>query len=239
MRKTLTILLAVSFLAGCGGARKPAKADKSDESVELPSRRAEESQSFSLPGVPLKFMPPPARAKAPAQAQAPAAPAPAAKPAPAEAKPAPAEEKPAPAAAPAESAANGDLEYHLSSARKYTAKKKYRSAAAEYAAAVPFLPAGDARAVLLLERQGSMLLRAGSEPKAKEAFLAAIKKAEELKVAGGNDLSNAHLGLGYCFEKANNKAEALKNYEKAKELTDSKRTKAKISKTIADLKAAK
>lgn len=236
MRKTLTILLAASFLAGCGGARKQARTDGSDEQVDIPARGSGESQAFSLPGVPLKFMPPPVRAKAAAPAPA-AEPAPAAKIPPAEAKPAPAE-KPAPAAAAAADAANGDLEYHLSSARKYTAKKKYKSAAAEYAAAVPFLPPGDPRAVLFLERQGSMLLRAGSEPKAKEAFLAAIGKAADLKVAG-NDLANAHLGLGYCYEKAKNKAEALKNYEKAKELTDSKKTKAKISKTIADLKAAK
>lgn len=237
MSKILTLLLAASFLAACGGARKQARTDGNDEQVDIPSRGAEESQAFSLPGVPLKFMPPPVRAKAAAPAPAAAAPAPAAKPAPAEAKPAP-EEKTAPAAAPAADAANGDLEYHLSSARKYTAKKKYKSAAAEYAAAVPFLPPGDPRAVLFFERQGAMLLRAGSEPKAKEAFLAAIGKAADLKVAG-NDLANAHLGLGYCYEKAKNKAEALKNYEKAKELTDSKKTKAKISKTIADLKAAK
>lgn len=239
MRKTLTILLAVSFLAACGGMRKQARADRGEEEVEIPSRGSGESQAFSLPGVPLKFMPPPARAKT---APAAAAPAPAEKPAPAAAKPAPDEEAaPAPAAAPAApaaEAANGDLDYHLAAAKKYSLKKKYRSAAAEYAAAAPFLPAGDPRAVQLLERQGAMLLRAGSEPKAKEAFQAAIKKAAELK-ASGEDLANAHLGLGYCFEKAKNTPEALKNYEKAAELTKSKRNKAKIAQTIADLKSAK
>jgi len=205
-----------------------------DETVELPSRGGDSSQAFSLPGVPLKFMPPAARTKA-------AAPAPSAEQKPAEApKPAPAPEpEPAPAAAaPADSAASGDLEYHISAAKRYAAKKQYKSAAAEYGAAVPFVPAGDARAVQFLERQGAMLLRAGAEPKAKDAFSAAIDKAKALK-AGGNDLANAHLGLGYCLEKAKNIPEALKNYEKAKDLTTSPKLKTRITQTIAGLKAAK
>lgn len=222
--------------------KRSGSAQAEDETVELPSRDSDSSQAFSLPGVPMKYMPPQARAKALPPAEA----APAAKPAAAEAKPAP-----APAAAPAEipaaaapapaastDKAGGDLEYHLNAAKRYSFQKKYKSAAAEYGAAFPFLPAGDARGVYLLERQGAMLLRAGSEAKAQEAFTVAIQKAAVLKTAG-KDLANAHLGLGYCLEKKNNIREAIKNYEKAAELSAGKKAKARIAKTISDLKAAK
>lgn len=230
MGKTFIVFLTLAFLTGCAGLRKSSTPE--DETVELPSRSGDSSQAFSLPGVPLKFMPPAARTKA-------AAPAPSAEQKPAETpKPAPEPEPEPAAAAPAHSAASGDLEYHISAAKRYAAKKQYKSAAAEYGAAVPFVPAGDARAVQFLERQGAMLLRSGAEPKAKDAFSAAIDKAKALK-AGGNDLANAHLGLGYCLEKAKNIPEALKNYEKAKDLTTSPKLKTRIAKTIADLKAAK
>ncbi|HCC49002.1 MAG TPA: hypothetical protein DEQ38_12940 [Elusimicrobia bacterium] len=215
--------------------KRSGSAPAEEETVELPSRDNDSSQAFSLPGVPMKYMPPQARAKALPPAEA----APAPKPAPApEAAPA---EKPAaaaPALAGSADQAGGDLEYHINAAKKYAFKKKYKSAAAEYGAAIPFLPAGDARAVYLLERQGAMLLRVGSEPKAQEAFAAAIKKAAELKTAG-KDLANAHLGLGYCLEKKNNIPEAIKNYEKAAALSPGKKAKARIAKTISDLKAAK
>ncbi|MDD2804157.1 MAG: hypothetical protein PHV33_01270 [Elusimicrobiales bacterium] len=230
MGKTFIVFLTLAFLTGCAGLRKSSSAE--EETVDLPSRSGDSTQAFSLPGVPLKFMPPAARPK-------PAAPAPAEEPPQAEApKPAP-ETEPAPAAAaPAGSADNGDLDYHVAAAKKYASKKQYKSAAAEYGAAVPFVPAGDARAVQFLERQGAMLLRAGAEPKAKEAFLAAIDKAKALK-AGANDLANAHLGLGYCLEKAKNIPEALKNYEKARDLTTSPKLKTRIAQTITDLKAPK
>jgi tetratricopeptide (TPR) repeat protein len=228
MVKTFMVFMSLAFLTGCFGAKKQTAASQ-DEAIELPSRSGDSAQAFSLPGVPLKFMPPAPKAKAPAPSKSAEAEQPATEAA------APAPEKETAAARPAE---NGDLEYHLSAAKKYALKKKYKSAAAEYGAAVPFVPAGDARAVLVLERQGAMLLRSGSEPKAKEAFLAAIQKAKELKAAG-NDLSNAHLGLGYCLEKAKDIPEALKNYEKAKEFATGKKAKDRIAKTIADLKAAK
>lgn len=102
---------------------------------------------------------------------------------------------------------------------------------------MPFVPAGDARAVQLLERQGAMLLRGGNEAKAQDAFKAAIAKAEDLKTSGP-DLGNAYLGLGYCQEKAGKVKDAIKTYEKALELAPRK-AKAKISQTIADLKSKK
>ena len=98
-----------------------------------------------------------------------------------------------------------------------------------------FLPAGDARAVRLLERQGAMLLRAGDAPRASEHFLSAIKKAGELKISG-KDLADSYLGLGYCMEKAKRIPDAINSYEKALEFSGSKKTKARIAKTISDLK---
>ena len=144
----------------------------------------------------------------------------------------PAEAAPAPAAP----AAKGDLEFHLEAAGRYSARKKYRSAAAEYGAALPFLPAGDARAVRVLERQGAMLLRAGALPKAQEYFLSAIDKAKELN-SSGNDLADSYLGLGYCQEKAGKVPDAIGSYEKAMQLSGSKKIKARLAKTISDLKA--
>lgn len=234
MVKTICCLIAFTLLAGCAGLRS---GSRQEETVELPSRDADSSQAFSLPGVPMKYMPPQGWAKPKPKEEAPA-PAPAVPPAqpPAE-QPAPAPEspEPAPAAAPE---AGGDLEFHLSAARKYAFKKQYRSAAAEYGAAIPFLPAGDARAVQLLERQGAMLLRSGDTAKAGPLFSSAISKAQELKTAGA-DLANAHLGLGYCLEKKGDIPGAIKSYEKARALSTSKTIKARLAKTIGDLKAAK
>ncbi|HAT72279.1 MAG TPA: hypothetical protein DCS63_05635 [Elusimicrobia bacterium] len=182
---------------------------------------------FALPGVPLKTeqmgeLPAPQAEEM--NAADPAVP-------PVEA--APAETAPT-AAAPAP---GKDLDFHLAAANKYSAKKKYRSAAAEYGAALGFLTAGDARAVRLLERQGAMLLRAGDGAGAQGHFLAAIGKAKELNVSG-KDLAAAHLGLGYCLEKVNNIPDAIINYEKALQLSSGKTIKARIAKTISDLKKA-
>lgn len=182
---------------------------------------------FALPGVPLRSD----MAEEPAAPAEPAGQAAAEAPVTAPAEPAAAEAAPAPDAA----APKGDLEFHLEAAGRYSARKKYRSAAAEYGAAARFLPAGDARAVYVLERQGAMLLKAGAAPKAQEYFVSAIGKAKELNAAGG-DLANAHLGLGYCLEKANKVPDAIASYERAMELTSSKTVKARLAKTISELK---
>lgn len=230
MIRTLTVLLAAVLLAGCSLMRRGEK----EPEPEIPSRSGDSSQAMSLPGVPLNFMPPPEKPKYAAKR----APAPAPAPGPAEEDAPPARTEAAPAApAPAATADSGDLDYHIAAAKKYALRKKYLSAAAEYGAAVPFVPAGDARAVQLLERQGAMLLRGGNEAKAQDAFKAAIAKAEDLKTSGP-DLGNAYLGLGYCQEKAGKVKDAIKTYEKALELAPRK-AKAKISQTIADLKSKK
>lgn len=222
--------MLLAFLAGCSGSRK---SGGGGDAVENPRGESAggSTPAFALPGVPLKseMQAAPAAEKSPEAAALPPAEV---KPAEANtAEPKPAEARPAEAAA----AAGGDLEFHLRAARKYSAAKRYRSAAAEYGAAAGFLPAGDARAVNLLERQGAMMLRAGDEHKAQARFTAAIETAKELNISG-KDLADAYLGLGYCLEKANKIPEAISNYEKARVLSASKTIKARISKTISDLK---
>lgn len=214
MKNKSSTLLALALLAGCAGSKKE---DLGLDRVELPSREAAAKPlEFALPGVPLR-----SELEAEARAEA-AAPAPAAGP----------QEPAAPAAAPA--GEEKELDFHLGAARRYAAARKYRSAAAEYGAAAKFLPPGDPRAVHLAERQGAMLLRSGSESRAAELFRAAIEGAGP--AGSGPDLANAHLGLGYCLERAGNTAEALASYEKALALSSSRRLKTRIAKTIADLK---
>ena len=236
MMKKIGALFVIALLAGCSGANRR---DSMLSDINIPPEKAVGAPPvFALPGVPLRSdIEPAAKPEAPAAEPRPEAAAPA--PVPEAAVPAPV---PAPAALPAAepaaanpSAGPGDLAFHLAAAQKYAARKKYRSAAAEYAAAAPFLPAGDQRAVFLLERQGAMLLRAGDEARAGENFQAAIDKAGELGVSG-NDLANAYLGLGYCKEKAKKVPEAIASYEKAMELSPSAKIKARIADTIGALK---
>ncbi len=222
MRKNFGSLLVLALLAGCAGAQKSGAPAAEQQPPRVESGGGT-PPAFALPGVPLKSDLEAAKAQPEAGVTPPAEPKPAAAP----------EEQAVPAAA--APAAGKDLEFHLGAARRYAARRQYRSAAAEYGAALPFLPAGDARAVYLLERQGAMVLRTGSEARAGEHFLAAIAKAKELNAAG-KDLANAHLGLGYCLEKAKNIPDAILNYEKALELSGSAKTKARIAETISDLK---
>jgi tetratricopeptide (TPR) repeat protein len=219
MRKNFGVLLVLALLAGCAGAQKSGAPAAEPQSPRVESGSGT-PPAFALPGVPLKSD---LEAEIAAKAQPEAAVTP-----PAEASP---------AATPAETApaTGNDLEFHLGAAKRYAARRQYRSAAAEYGAALPFLPAGDARAVYLLERQGAMVLRTGSAAKAGEHFLSAIAKAKELN-ASGNDLANSHLGLGYCLEKAKDIPGAIANYEKALELSGSAKVKARIAETISDLK---
>lgn len=225
MRKNFGSFLVLALLAGCAGAQKSGAPAAEPQSARVESGGGT-PPAFALPGVPLKSdLEAEIAAKAQPEAGATL---------PAEAKPetAPAAQNAPAAAAPA---AGKDLEFHLGAAKRYAARRQYRSAAAEYGAALAFLPAGDASAVYLLERQGAMVLRTGSEAKAREHFLAAIAKAKELNAAG-NDLANSHLGLGYCLEKAKDIPGAIANYEKALELSGSAKVKARIAETISDLK---
>ncbi len=225
------------LLAGCAGNRK---SDMDDLGLDNPREETGiyATNDYVLPGVPMKSELPPALAELNKTEMPAAEPAETKAEVPAEAsiqikapQAEPVEAKPA-AAAPA---SDGDLEFHLAAAGKYFSRKQYKSAAAEYRAAMPFLPAGDARAVYLLERQGAMQLKAGKDLKAQEQFLAAIGKAKELNTAG-EDMANAYLGLGYLQEKARKIPAALASYEKSLELTGSKTLKARLLATINGLK---
>lgn len=248
MRKISAAVLVMALLAGCSGTRK---SDSDDLGLDNPLYGEELASppDYALPGVPLRsevmrdVPPTPASEKAPVPEVAPAgtktAEAVPAEPKPAEAKQAEAvpaeamaaETKPAAAA----SEPGKDLAFHMAAAAKYSARKKYRSAAAEYGAAVEFLPAGDDRAVRLLERQGAMLLKAGAVSKAQPYFESAIGKAKELG-ASGKPLADSYLGLGYCQEKTKKVQDAIDSYQKALELTGGKTAKARIAQTILDLK---
>lgn len=224
--------MVFALAAGCSGTRSAGGSAGNTAARKPPT--------FALPGVPLREDLP--------QAAEPAAEEPAPAPAPAaEAKP----EEPAPAAAPAETAAapaeakppaagsesEKELAFHLRSARRYAAAKRYRSAAAEYGASLGFIPEGDARSVHALERQGAMVLKAGDTAKAMEHFQAAIARANGMK-ASGRDVANAYLGLGYCQEQAKKIPDALASYEKAMQFSTSPKIKSRIAKTISDLKKA-
>jgi tetratricopeptide (TPR) repeat protein len=250
MTKKMGVLLIFSLLAGCSGNTK------SDSALGLdspPDRGANgKVPVFALPGVPMKSE---MEADETAKKSEPAAEAPAADPSaapaalhsakplgalpgvPPPAAPAPAKPlEPAVAAPAAPAADSGDLTFHLNAAKKYAAKRRYRSAAAEYEAAVPFLPAGDARAVRLLERQGAMMLKLNKKDKAQGYFEAAVAKAKDLNAPAADGLGEAYLGLGYCQEKAGKAQDAVASYEKAMELSDSKTVKARLADSIAALK---
>jgi tetratricopeptide (TPR) repeat protein len=243
MIKKLSVVFMFAVIAGCAGHKR------SDSALDLenpPDRAGGKVPVFSLPGVPMKSeMEAEDAAKKPAapatQAADQAADTPDVLPAgPAAAVPAEhAPVSPAPAAAkPAIPAADsGDLTFHLNAAKKYSARKQYRSAAAEYEAAVPFLPAGDPRAVRLLERQGAMFMKLGarSRAKAEEYFLSAIAKAKELG-STGDGLADAYIGLGYCQGKERKAQEAIASYQKALELSDSKEVKDRITDAMEKLK---
>ncbi|MDA8130847.1 MAG: hypothetical protein M0011_05005 [Elusimicrobia bacterium] len=240
MQKALTAVLIPALLAGCAMFRKGQ--DTASRPVENPRTEAIGAPpAFALPGIPLKNDGPDA-ARPAAHPEKKAVTPPAAeedkqtKADPPPAAPAAAAQPAEPAAVPAAPASGGkDLEFHLSAARKYSARKKYLSAAAEYRAALGYIPAGDPRAVHALEREGAMTLRAGDTAKAAEYFEAAIKKASDLGVTG-NDLSNAHLGLGYCLERSKDVSGAIANYEKALKYTSSKAVKARLNETLQSLK---
>ena len=123
----------------------------------------------------------------------------------------------------------------LEAANNYYAQKDYPNAASQYAVALKTLPEGDKLRIQVFERQGQISLKGKSIAKAKEFFLAAIQTAKKLAVTNVS-VVNAYLGLAYCFEKSENAAAALKNYEKALTLSDNEKTKTRIRKSIQRLK---
>ncbi len=255
MKEIFTALTIIALLAGCSGTWRGAAASRTGDlgggkDISMPP-------NFALPGVPLrnyKEEPAAKPASAPSgigtvevepadkssvPSSASAEPVYILAPAGKVKSGAPSAAAPSVSSASAvgaeQSAGSPDLKFHLSAARRYYARKKYLSAAAEFKAAMRFLPAGDARAVYLLERQGAMLLRAGQLEKAKEDFKAAIAKAGAVG-SSGEDLANSYLGLGYCQERTGNVAEAVGNYQKAMAFTSREMIKTRLADTIAGLK---
>lgn len=244
MMNKVCAVLALALLSGCSGMKR------SDSGGVIYNPRGQERAAaalpFALPGVPLPSDAQPAKTEAEkpeAQAAASAQAGPAAD-LPGEAAQGGtvtvegASDEATPAAPKHAAVDPGDLTFHLNAAKKYAARKKYRSAAAEYAAALPFLPAGDTRAVRLLERQGAMLLKLGDKTKARGYFQAAVEKGKELNTAG-DGLAEAYVGLGYCQEKADQAQDAIGSYEKALELSASKTVKDRLSASISRLRNAR
>ena len=123
----------------------------------------------------------------------------------------------------------------LKSAGAYIAQKDYKNAVLEFEAALKALPNNDKRKVYIFEQQGEMYIKLNNIPKAKEFYLAAIQAAKKSGVAT-TTVVNAYLGLAYCFEKAGNTAPAIKNYEKALELSNNTKTKTRIRNILKKLK---
>ncbi|HNW42887.1 MAG TPA: PorV/PorQ family protein [Elusimicrobiales bacterium] len=124
----------------------------------------------------------------------------------------------------------------LEAADRYYSQKDYSNAAAQYAAASKMLPEDDTLRIRVFERQGQISLKGKNIPKARGFYLAAIQTAKILAVTDVN-VVNSYLGLAYCFDKSANIPAAIKNYEKALELSTNEKTKAGIRKTLQRLKS--
>lgn len=139
-------------------------------------------------------------------------------------------QQPQPEAAPVGNAA-------LEAADNYFTKKDYANSGLKYAEALKSLPTDDTARIHIYERQGQVALKEKNIAKAKNFFLAAIQTAKKLSVTNVN-VVNSYLGLAYCFEKSGNTTAAIKNYEKALELSTNEKTKAGVRKTLQRLKSA-
>lgn len=133
-------------------------------------------------------------------------------------------------------APDGEKTYqdYLEAADGYISQKDYKNAATEYAEALKALPENDKRRIYTFEQQGQISAKLKDISKAKEFYLAAITTAKKLNVPDSGVI-NSYLGLAYCFEKSGNIAPAIKNYEKALELSTSDSTKIKIRGIIEKL----
>jgi|GEM_PF-510338 len=113
------------------------------------------------------------------------------------------------------------------SADSYVEDKDYLSAAKEYASALKTLPENDSRRIFIFEREGQTALKLKNIQKAKDYYLASIKISNKLNFPE-TIVINSYLGLAYCFEQSGNITPAIRNYEKALELSSNTTTKARI-----------
>lgn len=126
---------------------------------------------------------------------------------------------------------------YLAAAGEALAKKDYSGAEGEYTRALASLPGNDKRRVFLYERRGWVALKLKDLPKARDFYLAAVTAAKQMELYD-KDTINAYCGLAYCFEKLENIPLAIKNYERALDLTANAGVKREIEKTIRRLQAA-
>lgn len=119
----------------------------------------------------------------------------------------------------------------------YFSRKEYKSALAEYGAALSALAPDDGRRVYGLERQAAACLKLNDLNKAREFYLAAIMTAKKMNL-GGKDLVNSYLGLAYCFGRSGKTGLAAKNYRKALSLSESEAVRNKIRTILEKLESA-
>ncbi len=140
-----------------------------------------------------------------------------------------------PVAAPETSESVESYDTYVGYAEDYVSQGNYSKALNEYDNALALLPPNDARKVYIWERKGSALSEKKDYIKAKGFYAFSIKTAKGLRVSNAS-VVNAYLGLAYCLEKTANTSDAIRNYEKALQLSTNTRTKARIRKIIQKLK---
>jgi hypothetical protein len=128
-------------------------------------------------------------------------------------------------------------EDHLAAADRYISQKDYPEAGEEYSLALAALPETDARRIFLFERRAWLALKEKSVEEARDLYLAAITAAKQLGIYDANTV-NAYCGLAYCFERLENLPLAIKNYERAMDITASAGVRSAIEKTLRRLKAS-
>ncbi|OGR69220.1 MAG: hypothetical protein A2179_06740 [Elusimicrobia bacterium GWC2_63_65] len=128
-------------------------------------------------------------------------------------------------------------EDRLASADRYVSQKDYPEAAEEYSAALASLKESDARRIFLFERRAWLALKENNVEGARDLYLAAISAAKQLGVYDANTV-NAYCGLAYCFEKLENIPLAVRNYERAMDITASAGVRSAIEKTLRRLRAS-
>lgn len=130
-----------------------------------------------------------------------------------------------------------EYQTYLDNADNYIAQRDYTNARQEYAKALINISVDDNRRVYLYERQGYMAVKEKNVARAKNYYLAAIGAAK-MQTVYDKHAVNAYSGLAYCFEKTGNIPLAVKNYEKALELTADDNVARRIEKTLERLRAA-
>ncbi len=125
-------------------------------------------------------------------------------------------------------------ETYIEYAEDYITAKDYAKAVGEYTNALKALEPKDPRAVFVLERKGMCFTRLKNYARAKGSCASSIKTAKALGL-NNTVVVNAYSGLAYALEKGGNVPSAVKNYEKALELSKNPATKAKIRKILQRL----